>query len=65
MFTFLHILSALSLLAGIGTLVIGRSAVHEIGAYVLFLIFVVCLSSASIIEQLRNLNKTLSGSRWS
>lgn len=59
MSTLMGVLSVLALLAGIGTLVVAQSAVHEIEAYVLFVIFAVLLGSSAVVDALNALGKRI------
>ena len=52
---FLFILAVLAALAGAGTLVSAKSAIHEIEAFILFLVGAVCLSGAAIVEAVSSL----------
>lgn len=47
---FLAIMGLLALLGGVGVFGNSKSAVHEIEAFILILIFAVCMGSAGIIE---------------
>ena len=50
---FLFILAVLAALAGAGILVSAKSAIHEIEAFILFLVGAVCLSGAAIVEAVK------------
>ncbi len=52
---FLFIVAVLACLAGFGIFTSSMSAVHEIEGLILFLISVVCLSGAGIIEAINRL----------
>lgn len=49
----LMVLACLAFVGGFGTLIAAKSAVHEIEAYVLFLIFAVFLSGAAIVDAVK------------
>lgn len=51
----LFVLSLLSFLAGMLTLIVSKSAIHEIQAYVLFLIWAVLFTGAAIVEAVNRL----------
>ena len=51
----LFVLAVLAFLSGAGVLVSAKSAVHEIEAFILFLVAAVCLSGAGVIEAVNRL----------
>lgn len=55
----LFVLAALAVLAGTGILSAANSAVHEIEAFILFLIGAVLLSGAGVIEILLTVRREL------
>jgi uncharacterized membrane protein len=55
----LLILAIVSFLAGAGVLAGARSAIHEIEAFILFLICAVFLSGAGIVESIHLVKKKL------
>ena len=55
----LLILAIVSFLAGAGVLAGARSAIHEIEAFILFLICAVFLSGAGIVESIHLVKKRL------
>lgn len=55
----LFILAILAFLAGFGILVAAKSAVHEIEAFVVYVVAAVLLSGAAIVDAILNLPKRL------
>jgi uncharacterized membrane protein HdeD (DUF308 family) len=55
----LFLLSVVSFLLGLAIFFDAKNAVHEIEAYILFLLFAVCLSGAGIIEAIHLLRKEI------
>ena len=59
----LFVFGCLSLLGGLAILVIVKSAIHEIESLILFLIAAVLIGSASVVDAVVSLKKSLTGSR--
>jgi len=57
---FLFCLAILALLAGVSILLYAKSAIHEIEAFVLFLISAVFLSGAAVVESVNLLRMDMS-----
>ena len=55
----LFVLAILAFLLGVGILAIAKSAIHEIQAFILFLIGAVFLSGAGIVEAVNSLGRKL------
>ena len=55
----LFVLSILAFLAGLAILVAAKSAIHEIQAFILFLISAVFFSGAGVVEAVNQLKKDL------
>jgi hypothetical protein len=55
---FLLIIGILAFVLGLATLGVAKSAVHEIEAYILFVIFAVCLAGAAVVEAIDNVRKS-------
>lgn len=53
----LFLLAVLAALAGAGILIAAQSAIHEIEAFILFLISAVLVSGASVVEAITVLRK--------
>jgi len=59
----LFLLSILAFLVGIGILVSAKSAIHEIEAFILFLISAVFISGAGVVEAVNLLRKEIATNR--
>ncbi len=53
----LFVTAVLTLLFGLGVFASAKSAIHEIEAFVLFLISAVCMSGAGIVEAVNRLRE--------
>ena len=56
---FLFLVALLALLAGFGILFNAKSAIHEIEAFILFLIAAVCLSGGATVEAINLMARRL------
>lgn len=62
---FLFIIAVLAFLSGLGIFGAAASAIHEIEAFMLFLIAAVLLSGAGVIEAVNRLGKEIASSKSS
>lgn len=58
---FLFIIAILAFVGGIGSCVLAKNAVHEIGSYILLLIFTVAMSGVGIIGAIKKNRAIIQG----